>query len=73
MSTAVQELRSRTGPSYIVRRTVEACHLAKEAAGSGRRRHRYRLQRSAEFASPARAELDTLDMEIDSGVTDGHH
>jgi phosphate transport system protein len=69
MSTAVKAPNSEPAHQYLVRRTVEACHLAKEAAGAAAEgiatgsnvllnslRHRER-------------ELDTLDVEIDSGVT----
>jgi phosphate transport system protein len=54
---------------YLVRRTVEACRLAKEAAGAA-------AEGIATGSSPLlnslhqrERELDALDMEIDSGVT----
>jgi len=70
MSTArVESLPPEPAHQHIVRRTVEACRLAKEAAGAAAEgiatgsapllnslRHRER-------------ELDTLDSEIDSAVT----
>jgi len=55
--------------SHLVRRTIEACRVAKEAAGAA-------AEGIATGSAPLLAtirerekELDTLDMEIDAGVT----
>jgi phosphate transport system protein len=70
MSTArVESLTPEPAHQYIVRRTVEACRLAKEAAGAA-------AEGIATGSSPLlnslrqrERELDALDMEIDSAVT----
>src|SRR5271154_1043411 len=70
MSTArVEASNPEPAHQYLVRRTVEACRLAKEAAGAA-------AEGIATGSSPLlnslrqrERELDTLDMEIDSGVT----
>ncbi|MGA8619875.1 MAG: PhoU domain-containing protein [Candidatus Sulfotelmatobacter sp.] len=70
MSTArAQSFIPEPAHHYIVRRTVEACRLAKEAAGAA-------AEGIATGSSPLlnslrqrERELDTLDMEIDSAVT----
>ncbi len=70
MSTArVESLPPEPAHHHIVRRTIEACRLAKEAAGAA-------AEGIATGSSPLlnslrqrERELDTLDMEIDSAVT----
>ena len=70
MSTArVESASPEPAHRYLVRRTVEACRLAKEAAGAA-------AEGIATGSSPLlnslrqrERELDTLDMEIDAGVT----
>ena len=70
MSTArAESLRPEPAHHHIVRRTIEACRLAKEAAGAA-------AEGIATGSSPLlnslrqrERELDTLDMEIDSAVT----
>ena len=70
MSTArVESLTPEPVHHHIVRRTIEACRLAKEAAGAA-------AEGVATGSSPLlnslrqrERELDTLDMEIDSAVT----
>jgi phosphate transport system protein len=70
MSTArVESLTPEPAHHHIVRRTIEACRLAKEAAGAA-------AEGIATGSSPLlnslrqrERELDTLDMEIDSAVT----
>src|SRR5271170_1517450 len=70
MSTArVESLPPEPAHHHIVRRTVEACRLAKEAAGAA-------AEGIATGSSPLlnslrnrERELDTLDMEIDAAVT----
>jgi phosphate transport system protein len=69
MSIAVKTPDPEPAHHYIVRRTVEACHMAKEAAATA--------AEGIATGSPAllnslrhrERELDTLDLEIDNGVT----
>jgi phosphate transport system protein len=70
MSTArAESLAPEPAHQHIVRRTIEACRLAKDAAGAA-------AEGIATGSSPLlnslrqrERELDTLDMEIDSAVT----
>src|ERR1700691_653385 len=70
MSTArAESLAPEPAHQYIVRRTIEACRLAREAAGAA-------AEGIATGSTPLltslrqrERELDTLDMEIDSAVT----
>ncbi len=69
MSTARETLAPEPAHQFIVRRTIEACRLAKEAAAAA-------AEGIATGSSPLlnslrqrERELDTLDMEIDSSVT----
>jgi phosphate transport system protein len=70
MSTArLESLNPEPAHQHIVRRTIEACRLAKEAAAAA-------AEGIATGSSPLlnslrqrERELDTLDMEIDSAVT----
>jgi phosphate transport system protein len=69
MSSALPTPTPEPAHHYLVRRTVEACRLAKDAAGAA--------AEGIATGSPAllsslrqrERELDTLDMEIDAGVT----
>ncbi len=69
MSTAAKGPDTEPVHQYLVRRTIEACRLAKEAAAAA-------AEGIATGSSPLlnslrerERELDALDMEIDSGVT----
>ncbi len=69
MSSAIKTPDPEPAHRYIVRRTVEACNMAKEAAGAA-------AEGIATGSSPLlnslrqrERELDTLDTEIDNGVT----
>src|SRR5208337_1779028 len=69
MSSAIKTPDPEPAHQYIVRRTVEACNMAKEAAGAA-------AEGIATGSSPLlnslrqrERELDTLDTEIDNGVT----
>jgi phosphate transport system protein len=70
MSTAIKSPPPEPAYGYLVRLTVQACQVAKEAAGAA--------AEGIATGSPAllnslrqrEKELDRLDMEIDSGVTD---
>jgi len=54
---------------YLVRRTVEACHLAKEAASAAAEGIATGSSVLLNSIRQREKELDTLDMEIDDGVT----
>src|ERR1700730_14882607 len=54
---------------YLVRRTVEACNLAKEAAGAAAEGIATGSAALLNSLRQRERELDTIDMEIDSGVT----
>jgi phosphate transport system protein len=54
---------------YLVRRTVEACHLAKDAAGAAAEGIATGSASLLNSLRQRERELDTLDVEIDSGVT----
>lgn len=54
---------------YLVRRTVEACHMAKDAAAAAAEGIATGSQSLLASLRQRESELDTLDMEIDSGVT----
>src|SRR6202035_200168 len=54
---------------HIVRRTIEACHLAKEAAGAAAEGIATGSAPLLNSLRQRERELDTLDMEIDSAVT----
>ena len=73
MSTAPKLPNSTPNPEpahhYIVRRTVEACNLAKEAAGAAAEGIATGSNTLLNSLRQRERELDTLDMEIDSGVT----
>jgi len=69
MSTVSKSPNPEPAHHYIVRRTVEACRMAKEAAGAAA--EGIATGSSALLASlrQRERELDTLDLEIDNGVT----
>jgi phosphate transport system protein len=70
MSTArVESLPSEPAHQHIVRRTIEACRLAKEAAGAAAEGIATGSGPLLNSLRQRERELDTLDMEIDSAVT----
>jgi len=69
MSTAIQNSEPEPAHRYIVRRTVEACSLAKEAAAAAAEGIATGSNSLLNSLRQRERELDTLDMEIDSGVT----
>src|SRR5580704_6912119 len=69
MSTATKSPTPEPAHNYIVRRTVEACHMAKEAAGAAAEGIATGSTALLNSLRQRERELDTLDMEIDSGVT----
>ena len=69
MSTAIKGPNPEPAHHYIVRRTVEACRLAKEAAGAAAEGIATGSSSLLNSLRQRERELDTLDMEIDSGVT----
>src|SRR6202790_2504209 len=70
MSTArVESLLPEPAHHHIVRRTIEACHLAKEAAGAAAEGIATGSAPLLNSLRQRERELDTLDMEIDSAVT----
>lgn len=69
MSTAVKTPNPEPAHEYLVRRTVEACRLAKEAAGAAAEGIATGSASLLKSLHPRERELDALDMEIDSGVT----
>ena len=70
MSTArVDNAGPEPAHQYLVRRTVEACRLAKEAAGAAAEGIATGSSTLLNSLRQRERELDTLDMEIDAGVT----
>ena len=69
MSTAIKSPNPEPAHHYIVRRTVEACRLAKEAAGAAAEGIATGSNSLLNSLRQRERELDTIDMEIDSGVT----
>ena len=69
MSTAVKSPAPEPAHHYIVRRTVEACHMAKEAAGAAAEGIATGSNALLNSLRQRERELDTLDVEIDNGVT----
>ena len=69
MSTATKALDPEPAHHHIVRRTVEACHMAKEAAGAAAEGIATGSSTLLNSLRQRECELDTLDLEIDSGVT----
>jgi phosphate transport system protein len=70
MSTArVEVLPAEPTHQHIVRRTTEACRLAKEAAGAAAEGIATSSSSLLNSLRQRERELDTIDMEIDSAVT----
>jgi len=69
MSTATKSPNPEPAHQYLVRRTVEACNMAKEAAGAAAEGIATGSTTLLNSLRQRERELDTLDMEIDSGVT----
>ena len=70
MSTARAEgLSPESAREQIVRRTVEACHLAKEAAGAAAEGIATGSAPLLNSLRQRERDLDQLDMEIDTAVT----
>jgi phosphate transport system protein len=69
MSSAIKSPDPEPAHHYIVRRTVEACNMAKEAAGAAAEGIATGSSTLLNSLRQRERELDTLDMEIDSGVT----
>jgi phosphate transport system protein len=70
MSTArVEVLPAEPTHQHIVRRTTEACRLAKEAAGAAAEGIATSSSSLLHSLRQRERELDTIDMEIDSAVT----
>ncbi|HTC48839.1 MAG TPA: PhoU domain-containing protein [Candidatus Aquilonibacter sp.] len=70
MSTArVEPVSSESAHDRIVRRTIEACHLAEQAAGAAAEGIATGSAALLNSLRQRERELDTLDMEIDSAVT----
>jgi phosphate transport system protein len=71
MSTATKNPTPEPVHHYIVRRTVEACHMAKEAAGAAAEGIATGSAALLGSIHQRERELDTLDLEIDNAVTNG--
>ena len=69
MTTAVRVPEPEPVHRYLVRRTVEACHLAKEAAAAAAEGIATGSSALLNSVRQRERELDTLDLEIDNGVT----
>src|ERR1700745_1199156 len=69
MSTATKVLDPEPAHHHIVRRTVEACHMAKEAAAAAAEGIATGSSALLGSLRQRERELDTLDLEIDNGVT----
>jgi phosphate transport system protein len=69
MSTAMPNPEPEPAHHYIVRRTVEACALAREAAAAAAEGIATGSDSLLNSLRQRERDLDTLDMEIDSGVT----
>src|SRR5947207_9973893 len=69
MSTAIKSPDPEPAHQYLVRRTVEACHMAKEAAGAAAEGIATGSSVLLNSLRQRERELDTLDLEIDNGVT----
>jgi phosphate transport system protein len=69
MSTAAKSPNSEPAHQYLVRRTVEACHLAKEAAGAAAEGIATGSAPLLNSLRQRERDLDAIDMEIDAGVT----
>ena len=69
MSSAIKSPDPEPAHHYLVRRTVEACNMAKEAAGAAAEGIATGSSTLLNSLRQRERELDTLDMEIDAGVT----
>jgi len=69
MSTAIQNPEPEPAHHRIVRRTVEACALTREAAAAAAEGIATGSNALLSSLRQRERDLDTLDMEIDSGVT----
>jgi len=69
MSTATKTPNPEPAHHDIVRRTVEACYMAKEAAGAAAEGIATGSAPLLNSLRQRERELDTLDLEIDNGVT----
>jgi len=70
VSTAISRRPDADSPhAELVRRTVEACHVAKEAAGTAAEGIATASISLLNTLREREKELDRLDMEIDAGVT----
>jgi phosphate transport system protein len=69
MSSASKAPDPEPAHQYLVRRTLEACRLAQEAAGAAAEGIATGSSALLNSLRRRERELDTLDMEIDSGVT----
>jgi len=69
MSTAAKTPENEPAHHYIVRRTVEACHMAKDAAAAAAEGIATGSAALLNSLRQRERELDTLDLEIDNGVT----
>jgi phosphate transport system protein len=70
VSTAISRKPDADSPhAELVRRTVEACHVAKEAAGAAAEGIATASISLLNTLREREKELDRLDMEIDAGVT----
>ena len=69
MSTALENPNPEPAHHYLMRRTVEACALAKEAAAAAAEGIATGSSSLLSSLRQRERDLDTLDMEIDSGVT----
>ncbi len=69
MSTAITNPVPEPAHHYIVRRTVEACRMAKEAAAAAAEGIATGSNTLLGSVRQRERDLDTLDMEIDQGVT----
>lgn len=69
MSTAAKVPDAEPAHHYLVRRTVEACQLAKEAASAAAEGIATGSNALLHSVRQRERDLDKLDMEIDTGVT----
>jgi phosphate transport system protein len=69
MSTAIKQPTPEPVHAKLVRRTVEACHVAKEAAAAAAEGIATGSAALLNSIRQREKELDTIDMEIDDGVT----
>jgi phosphate transport system protein len=69
MSSAAAKIPPEPAHNYLVRRTVEACTLAKEAAAAAAEGIATGSATLLNSLRQRERDLDALDMEIDSGVT----